>query len=95
MKNPYAVVIKPVITEKTTDIKEKVGTLCFEVDASANKVDIKRAVERIYGVKVKSVRTASVEGKLRRLGRFEGKRSSWRKAFITLREGEKTVDYFA
>lgn len=94
MKDPYSIVIRPVVTEKTTDIKEKVGTVCFKVIEGANKIEIKQAIERIYGVKVQSVRTINVRGKPRRLGRYEGKRSNWRKAFITLKEGEKPIEYF-
>jgi len=94
MKDPYAVIVKPVVTEKSTELKERVGTICFEVAEDANKIEIQRAVERIYGVKVDSVRTARVRGKKRRLGRYEGRRPDWRKAFVTLKEGEKPIEYF-
>ena len=94
MRDPHAVVIKPLITEKTTDIKERVGTICFEVAPNANKVEIRKAVEKIYRVKVESVRVANVQGKKRRLGRYLGNRPDWRKAFVTLKEGEKSIEYF-
>lgn len=94
MKDPHTIVIKPLITEKTTDIKERVGTICFEVAAGVNKVEIRNAVEKIYKVKVQSVRVANVQGKKRRLGRYLGHRPDWRKAFVTLREGEKSIEYF-
>lgn len=94
MKDPHTVVIKPLITEKSTDIKERVGTICFEVASGANKVEIRGAIEKIYKVKVQSVRVANVGGKKRRLGRYLGHRPDWRKAFVTLREGEKSIEYF-
>lgn len=94
MKDPYKIVIKPLITEKTTDVKERVGQVCFEVAAGANKIEIRHAVERIYGVKVAAVSTARVHGKKRRLGRFLGRRPDWRKAYVTLKEGEKPIEYF-
>ena len=94
MRDPYAIVRGPLVTEKTTDIKERVGTVCFRVAMDANKVEIRRAIERIYKVKVGSVRTALVRGKMRRMGRFIGKRPNWRKAYVTLKPGEKPIEYF-
>ncbi len=84
---------KPVITEKTTVLKEK-GVLAFEVDARANKVDIRRAVESIFKVKVASVNIQNKKGTLKRLGRNIGRTASVKKAYVKLREGEKPVEYF-
>ena len=93
----------PVITEKSVILKEesseenndrKVGqVLTFRVDTKATKSEIKRAVEEIFNVKVSSVRTVQYEGKMKRRGRQEGRRPSWKKAYVTLRKGEPVVDY--
>jgi large subunit ribosomal protein L23 len=83
----------PVITEKSTDYKENSRTLAFKVLRDANKIEIKDAVEKIYKVKVQSVRTANFHGKKRRQGRFSGRRSDWKKAYVTLKEGEKMIEF--
>ncbi len=83
----------PVITEKSTHIKENLRTLTFKVAKNANKHDIKEAVEKIFNVKVESVRTANFHGKIRRQGRFSGRRPDWKKAYVTLKEGEKMVEF--
>ena len=90
----YQVVLGPVVTEKTTGLKERTRTLCFRVHLEANKIDIKRAVEALFKVKVGSVRTAHVRGKMKRRGRTQGYQSDWKKAYVTLREGEKMIEYF-
>jgi len=87
-------VVRPWVTEKSTQLKEKQGVLCFEVSAGANKVDIRRAVEKLFGVRVASVRTVRVRGKLRRVGRFAGRKSDRRKAYVSLQAGQKPVEYF-
>jgi large subunit ribosomal protein L23 len=92
--NVYDVIQGPLITEKSTDLKEDRRTLCFKVAREATKTEVRRAVERLLGVKVASVRTAVVRGKVKRYGRFEGKRPDWKKAFVTLREGEKMIEFF-
>jgi len=92
--NVYEVIQGPLITEKSTDLKEDQRTLCFKVARSATKTGVRKAVERLLGVKVASVRTAVVRGKVKRYGRFEGKRPDWKKAFVTLREGEKMIEFF-
>jgi large subunit ribosomal protein L23 len=84
---------RPLITEKTTVIREDGRTLVFEVARNANKIDIKRAVEQLLGSKVESVRTALHHGKMKRQGRFVGRRSDWKKAYIRLREGEKLPEF--
>jgi large subunit ribosomal protein L23 len=83
----------PVITEKSTHIKENLHTLTFKVARNANKHAIKEAVEKTFNVKVESVRTANFHGKTRRQGRFSGRRPDWKKAYVTLKEGEKMVEF--
>jgi large subunit ribosomal protein L23 len=84
---------RPLITEKTTLIREKDRTLVFEVARGANKIDIKRAIERLLGSKVESVRTSLAHGKMKRQGRYVGRRSDWKKAYVRLREGEKLPEF--
>jgi len=91
--NTLDVIRGPLITEKATRLKEG-GTLCFEVAVAATKSEIRRAVEQLFKVKVAAVRTVSMGGKVKRYGRFEGKRPDWKKAFVTLREGEKMIEFF-
>ncbi|MBM3789129.1 MAG: 50S ribosomal protein L23 [Acidobacteria bacterium] len=83
----------PVITEKSTFAKDKLRTLTFEVARDANKLQIKKAVEEIFKVKVARVRTANFHGKVRRQGRHEGRRPDWKKAYVTLKKGEKMFEY--
>jgi large subunit ribosomal protein L23 len=92
--NIYDVIRGPLITEKSTDLKEDSRTLCFRVARAATKTEVRQAVEQLLGVKVASVRTANIRGKVKRYGRFEGKRADWKKAFVTLREGEKMIEFF-
>ena len=92
--NMMDVIRGPLITEKATLLKEDGRTLCFEVAKAATKSEIRRAVEQLFGVKVTSVRTISMRGKMKRYGRFEGKRPDWKKAFVTLRKGEKMIEFF-
>ena len=84
---------RPLITEKTTVIREDGRTLVFQVAAGANKIDIKHAVEHLLGSKVESVRTSISHGKIKRQGRFAGRRSDWKKAYVKLREGEKMPEF--
>jgi large subunit ribosomal protein L23 len=79
--------IRPIITEKSTTALGTDRTYAFEVGLAANKRDVKRAVEQFYSVQVASVRTLVVRGKVKRFGRFFGKRSNWKKAYVTLAEG--------
>lgn len=92
-KNPYQVLQKPIITEKSLDAKERARTLCFRVDKHANKQDVKEAVQAVFKVKVDSVRTANFHGKTRRRGRTVGRQSDWKKAFVKLKAGEKMPEY--
>ncbi len=93
MKLAQEIIIKPIITEASMmGIAEKKYT--FQVASSANKIEIAKAVEELFGVKVSKVNTVSVNGKLRRYGRFEGYTSSWKKAIVTLTEDSKTIEFF-
>ena len=88
MKSNLDIIRKPLVTEKVTRLQEKLNQYVFEVAPSANKIDIKRAVEERFKVKVTKVRTISVSGKLKRLGRFSGRRPDWKKAIVTLAKDE-------
>ena len=87
------VIRRPLITEKTTLLREDGRTIVFQVDAQATKVDIKRAVEKLLGSKVQSVRTSLAHGKFKRQGKFVGRRADWKKAYVKLREGEKVPEF--
>ena len=89
----YEVIKRPIVTEKGVAKKEAERTLCFEVAPEANKVMVKAAVEQLFKVKVAGVRTVNGVGKLRRRGRFSGYRSDWKKAYVTLKAGEKMPEY--
>jgi large subunit ribosomal protein L23 len=93
MSTHFDVIVRPVITEKGLTKKEDDRTLCFEVTNRASKKQIQEAIERIFKVKVQQVRTMNVPGKMRRRGRFTGYRPDWKKAYVTLREGEKMIEY--
>jgi large subunit ribosomal protein L23 len=94
MSRPQDVLIGPLITEKTSILKERGNVLAFKVDRRANKIEGRKAVEALFKVKVESVRTERVHGKVKRVGRFAGKRPDWKKAYVTLKPGEKTIEYF-
>lgn len=89
MKNMYEIIKRPVLTEKTTLQKEQSNQITLEVDRRANKIEIKEAVEKIFKVKVLDIQSMVVQGKTKRLGRFSGKRSDWKKAIVTLKPGEQ------
>ena len=89
MKDARSVIKRALITEKGTVAREKSNQYPFEVSREANKIEIKRAVEVLFSVKVQSVRTQQVRGKMRRQGRFIGKRSDWKKAIVTLQPDQK------
>lgn len=88
------IIRRPLITEKSSLQREGLNTLAFEVDSRANKIEIQRAVETQFKVKVADVRVANCHGKLRRQGRFAGRRPDWKKAYVRLAAGEKTIDFF-
>jgi large subunit ribosomal protein L23 len=91
--NQYAVLRRPLVTEKGVEKKDNERTLCFEVALDANKTQVKAAVEKLFKVKVAEVRTATFEGKLRRRGRFAGYRPEWKKAYVKLKDGQKIPDF--
>ena len=93
MVDSYKVIKRPLITEKSTLQKEMHNQLAFEVDRRANKIEIKKAVEKIFKVRVKDVRTMNYRGKQKRLGRTVGRRPHWKKAIVTLQPGEK-IEFF-
>ena len=94
MRDQYKTIIKPILTEKSTKLKEETNLLCFMVARDANKIEIKKAVEALFKVKVDSVRTMNRRGKIKRVGRSEGKRPDWKKAYVKIKKGEKNVEYF-
>ena len=89
MKNLYDVLVGPLLTEKGAAMKENENKVLFRVSRQANKIEIKKAVEEIFKVKVDFVSTINCKGKKKRMGKYEGRRSDWKKAIITLKEGEK------
>lgn len=93
-KNPHRIILRPVITEKSTQLKDAGRVVCFEVARDANKIEIKKAVESLFKTRVVCVRTQSKAGKVRRVGRNMGQTKSWKKAYVTLAEGEKMIEYF-
>jgi large subunit ribosomal protein L23 len=93
MKNQFELIKRPIISEKSTALAEVAGKYVFEVSMKANKNEIKDAVQALFKVNVRSVRTIVMHGKVKRVGRFETKRSNWKKALVTLAEGQK-IDFF-
>jgi large subunit ribosomal protein L23 len=91
---PQRVIRRPLITEKSTRLKETSNTICFEVASDANKIDVARAVTALFGVKVADVRVANRKGKWKRMGRFLGRRKDWKKAYVRLAPGEKSIEFF-
>jgi len=93
MKEVQKIIRRPLITEKSTRQKDENRQYVFEVDGNANKIEIQSAVERLFKVKVLEVRTCNVLGKVKRLGRKFGKRADWKKAVVTLKEGDR-IEFF-
>ena len=93
MKANRNIIIRPLVTEKISVLQEDENKVAFVVDKQANKIEIRKAVEDRFDVKVKKVATMNMKGKLKRLGRFEGRQPNWKKAVVTLQEGFK-IDYF-
>lgn len=91
--NIYSVIKKPHVTEKTSLGADASNTVAIVVDKDSNKIEIKQAVESLFKVKVADVRTVTVAGKVKRSGKTFGKRSNWKKAYVTLQEGQ-TIDFF-
>jgi len=93
MKRIDDIIVRPLLTEKTTRLQEAANQYAFEVGNAATKIEIKQAVESLFGVRVDSVRTQVVRGKMKRFGRYYGKRPNWKKAIVTLPEGEELNVY--
>ena len=89
--DPRSIIRKVLITEKGTAMRETLRQYFFEVARDANKIEIRHAVEHLFGSKVADVRTTSMRGKLKRQGRFVGRRSDWKKAYVTIAKGEKEI----
>lgn len=97
--NAYDIIRRPIITEKSMkpefDRKgNEIHKYTFEVPKTVNKLEIKYAVEEVFGVKVAKVNTMNYDGKPKRMGRFEGRRASWKKAIVTLKPDSKTIEFF-
>jgi len=93
MKDPREIILRPLITEKTSVLQEAANVLCFQVARGANKIEIRQAVEKLFGVKVQAVQVVNMRGKLRRFGRFAGYRPDWRKAYVRLAPGQKAPEF--
>jgi large subunit ribosomal protein L23 len=93
MSNVHDIILRPLVTEKSTDQLERNSAYTFAVARDANKIQIAKAVEELFNVRVREVRTMRYAGKQRRIGRFVGRRPSWKKAVVTLRPGE-TIELF-
>lgn len=93
MKDPYDIIRRPVVTEKSTDLMAE-KKYVFEVDPRANKTEIKQAVEQIFGVKVEKVNTMNVRGKVKRFARYSGRRPNRKKAIVKLTEDSKAIEVF-
>ena len=91
--NANQIIRRPLVTEKSTTLREDSNIIAFEVDPKANKIQVKDAVEKLFNVKVEEVRLFNVRGKMKRMGKFEGKRRDWRKAYVRLKAGEKAPDF--
>ncbi len=89
----YDIIRRPIITEKTNIQKEQSNQVTFEVDPRANCIEVQRAIEKIFNVKVARTRTMHVRGKVKRRGRILGKRRNWKKAIVTLMPGER-IEFF-
>ncbi len=99
MKFAHDIIRRPIISERSMEVKfDKAGNeikkYTFEVACSANKIEIKKAVEEVFGVQVASVNTMHVLGKIKRMGRYQGRRASWKKAVVTLKPESKTIEFF-
>ena len=88
-RNPREIIMRPIMTEKSMRQKEAQNVVTFRVRADANKVEIRAAVEAVFNVKVTEVRTAGYEGKLKRMGKYQGRRPDWKKAVVQLAPGHK------
>lgn len=99
MKFAHDIIKKPIISERSMEVSfdkegNEIKKYSFKVAKDANKIEIKKAVEEVFGVKVAEVNTMNVTGKLKRMGRYEGRRASYKKAIVTLAKGSKTIEFF-
>jgi large subunit ribosomal protein L23 len=95
MKHPQDIIYQPLLTEKSTILRERKDVYCFKVNPRANKIEIAKAVETLFQkVKVADVRTSRVRGKVKRMGRYEGQRPDWKKAWVRLTPGSKEIEFF-
>lgn len=90
----HEIIRRPLVTEKSTGMKDAGNVIAFEVSPDANKIQVKNAIEELFKVKVAEVRLLNVRGKMKRLGRFAGRRRDWRKAYVKLAAGEKAPEFF-
>ena len=93
MRSVYEVIKRPIISEKSTALAEVGNRFAFEVAPACNKQEIRDAIQRLFNVNVREVRTMIMHGKVKRVGKFESKRANWKKAIVTLKEGQK-IDFF-
>ena len=93
MRDPRSIILRPLVTEKGSLLRESGNKYLFSVAPDANRIEIRQAVQEIFHVKVKSVKTMVVHGKIKRMGVFQGKRPDWKKAIVTLEEGQ-SIDLF-
>ena len=91
---PQDIIRRPMITEKSTELRDAANVVAFEVARSANKIEIKRAVEAQFDRKVADVRVVRMHGKVRRQGRYSGRRPDWKKAYVRLADGESPIEFF-
>lgn len=93
-RDPRDIILRPIITEKSTRLKNDNREVCFEVAPDANKIEIKKAVEELFKTKVERVTIVKLKGKVKRLGRNIGRTKDKKKAYVKLKEGEKMIEYF-
>jgi large subunit ribosomal protein L23 len=93
MKNQFGFISKPYITEKVLLMNEEQNKVVFKIDKTVNKIELKKAIESIFNVTVEAINTLNIRGKKKRLGKWEGRRADWKKAIVTLKEGD-TIEYF-
>ena len=91
---PEEIIVRPLITEKATGLRDEKNIVAFQVHLKANKIEVKRAVESQFDVKVAEVRVARMHGKVRRQGKYVGRKPDWKKAYVRLAAGEKQIEFF-
>lgn len=91
---PQKIIVRPIQTEKSANLKNLKNIICFEVSKDANKIEVKKAVEKLFGVKVAEVRAINIKRKPKAYGRYRGHRPGSKKVYVRLKEGEKTIEFF-